>query len=74
MHERQATLTKYRDPAGNVYGVEKAIRNGRWIVVRTNAGGNRHGAKQFCAAGNAEAVQKLLDAEALRSGWKAVGK
>ena len=64
---------KWRDPAGNVYGVEKAVRNGRYIVIRTNPGGNRKAARQFNLAGSVTHVQQGLDAQAKAEGWTEVG-
>lgn len=72
MNKPEMKMRKWRDENGNTYTVEKAVRNGRWIVVRTNEGGNRHGSKQFCAAGNAAVVQRLLDETAVKSGWAEV--
>jgi len=63
---------KWRDEAGNVYGVEQATRNGRYVVIRTNEGGNRKGAKQFPAAGSPGALQKILDSVAEKSNWAEV--
>ena len=72
MSEGVLKLRKYRDEHNNVYGIEKAIRNGRWVVVRTNEGGNCHGDKHFCASGNPAIIQKLLDNAAVENGWKEV--
>ena len=65
--------TKWRDPAdGNVYSVEKSIKTGKFVVIRTNPGGNRKRAKQFSVAGTAPAVSDLLNATALQAGWEEV--
>ena len=70
----QATETrKWRDEAGNVYGIERAVRNGRWVVIRTNAGGNRKAAKHL-PSGNAAYAQSGLDAHAEANGWKEVAE
>lgn len=61
--------TKWMAPDGNVYGVEQAS-NGRFIVVRTNPGGNRKGSREFGASGRPEALQRLLDLAASERGWK----
>lgn len=69
---KQATETrKWRDDAGNVYGIEKAVRNGRWVVIRTNAGGNRKAAKHL-PSGNAVYAQRELDLHAEANGWMEV--
>ena len=65
-------LTKWRDPAGNVYSVEKSAKTGRFVVIRTNPGGNRKAAKQFETVGSAAHVQKALDNIARQVGWKEV--
>jgi arginine repressor len=44
---------KWRDENGNVYTVEKTTRNGRFVVIRTNPGGNRKMARQIPAVGSA---------------------
>lgn len=62
---------KWRDEAGNVYGIERAVRNGRWVVIRTNAGGNRKAAKHL-PSGNAVYAQRELDAHAEANGWTEV--
>ena len=64
-------MIKWRDPAGNLYGVEKAVRNGRYVVIRTNPGGNRKAAKQF-PAGSLAFVQTGLNTQAEAGGWRAV--
>lgn len=71
MSNRELNPTKWEDPAGNVYGVEQAS-NGRFVVIRTNPGGNRKRSKEFCAAGRADAVQRQLDAGARERGWKEI--
>lgn len=63
---------KYRDTEGNTYGIEQAVRNGRWVVIRTNEGGNRKAAKQLFPVGNPGAVQKALDDHAKLNGWTEV--
>lgn len=72
MNETNTVARKYRDKDGNVYGVERAVRNGHWVVIRTNDGGNRKGTKQFAAAGHAAPVQRLLDSAAATNGWTEV--
>lgn len=62
---------KYQDADDNVYGVEKAS-NGRYVVIRTNSGGNRKGMKNFDASFSAEVVQCGLDRYAAQNGWKEV--
>lgn len=72
MSESVVRMRKYVDEERNVYGVEKSARNGKWVVIRTNEGGNRKAAKQFAIAGNPVAVQRLLDSVAGTNGWKEV--
>lgn len=62
----------YKDANGNLYGIERAVRNGRWVVIRTNLGGNRKAAKEFCVSADPDAVQNLLDIHAERHGWETV--
>lgn len=62
---------KWRDPDGNVYSVEQSVKNKRFVVIRTNAGGNRKAAKHL-PVGNAAYVQKELDAHAAANGWTGV--
>ena len=63
---------KYRDAEGNTYGVEKAVKTGRFIVVRINPGGHRKQAKEIEVCGRQEFVQGVLDREAAARGWKEV--
>lgn len=72
MSDKPIKPTKWRDPAGNVYSVEKSIKTGRFIVIRTNPGGNRKAAKQFETVGSAAHVQKVLDGIARQADWKEV--
>lgn len=72
MSDTGTNPTKWRDPAGNVYSVEKSAKTGRFIVIRTNPGGNRKAAKQFVTVGSAVYVQKGLDAHAKLNGWTEV--
>lgn len=72
MSKEVTPVTKWRDSEGNTYAVDKAVRNGRFVVIRTNMGGHRKGAKQFSVAGNACAVQKVLNAHAKAEGWQEV--
>lgn len=66
---------KWRDKDGNVYGIEQAVRNGRFVVIRTNEGGNRKAAKQFRATvGSPAAVQRALDEAAVANGWTEVAE
>lgn len=69
----QTLLRMWSDELGNVYSVEKAVRNGRYVVIRTNAGGNRKAAKNL-PFGNMAYVQKELDAHAKANGWSEVTK
>lgn len=64
--------TKWRDQMSNVYSVEKSVKTGRFIVIRTNPGGNRKAAKQFETVGSASHVQKALDEYAKMCGWAEV--
>ncbi len=45
MNEKCTKPNKWRDEAGNVYTVEQSARNKRFVVIRTNPGGNRKAAK-----------------------------
>lgn len=72
MSEHQETPRKWRDGEDNTYAVEKTVRNGRFVVVRYNGGGNRKAARQFTIVGNQGTVQRLLNAHAERNGWKEV--
>jgi hypothetical protein len=67
--KEQITPRRWKDPEGNVYAVEKAVRNGRFLIIRYNPGGNRKAAKQFSVVGSAPAVQKHLDGAAVERGW-----
>ena len=58
--------TKWRDEHGNVYSVEKAVRNGRFGVIRTNPGGQ---AVKRLPAGGAAHVQRELNGHAQANGW-----
>ena len=69
MSRPELKLTKWMAPDGNVYGVEQAS-NGRFIVVRTNPGGNRKGSREFGASGRPEGLQRLLDHKAEKLEWK----
>ena len=60
--------TKWRDEHGNVYSVEKAVRNGRFVVIRTNPGGHRKAVKRLPAGGAAH-VQRELNGHAQANGW-----
>jgi len=64
--------TRWRDPEGNVYGIEKAVRNGRYVIIRVNAGGNRKAARQFSIAGSAPFMQKQLNDAAKANNWTEV--
>ena len=72
MNPTPAKITKWRDQMGNVYSVEKSVKTGRFIVIRTNPGGNRKAAKQQFPMGNAAYVQKGLDAHAKLNYWTEV--
>ena len=66
------TSTKWRDENGNVYTVERSARNKRFVVIRTNPGGNRKAARAVPSVGSAAHVQKTLDEYAATSGWAEV--
>ena len=68
----RVALTKYRDSQGNVYGIEKTVRTGHWMIIRTNEGGHRKAVKEFDATTNHTALQVTLDGSALARQWKAV--
>lgn len=72
MSKEVVPVIRWGDSEGNTYAVEKSLRNGRFVVIRTNTGGHRKGAKQFSVAGNASAVQKVLNAHAKAEGWQEV--
>lgn len=71
MSAQQQKMRRYEDADGNVYGAEKSFKTGNWVIIRTNTGGNRKGAKNF-AAGKQFVVQKLLDDTAVKNGWREV--
>jgi hypothetical protein len=50
----------------------KTRRNKRFMVIRTNPGGNREAAKVVPSVGSAAHVQKVLDAYAKACGWAEV--
>jgi len=64
--------TNWRDENGNVYTVEQSARNKRFVVIRTNLGGNRKAARVIPAVGSAAHVQKALDEYAKACGWTEV--
>ena len=72
MNERCTKMNKWRDENGNVYTVEQSARNKRFLVIRTNPGGNRKAARVVPAVGSAAHVQKKLDEYAAASGWAEV--
>ncbi|HQK25644.1 MAG TPA: hypothetical protein PK393_09010 [Synergistaceae bacterium] len=72
MNDKCTKMNKWRDENGNVYTVEKTTRNGRFVVIRTNPGGNRKAARVVPAVGSAAHVQKKLDEYAAASGWAEV--
>lgn len=72
MNEKCTKMNKWRDEAGNVYTVEQSARNKRFVVIRTNPGGNRKAARAVPSVGSAAHVQKSLDEYAKASGWKEV--
>ena len=74
MKDTGTNPTKWRDPAGNVYSVEKSAKTGRFIVIRTNPGGNRKIAKRFEPSADRGHGQKVLDTVAPRVGWKEVAE
>lgn len=65
-------LTKYRDSEGNTYGVERTLRTGKYIVVRTNAGGHRKGYGRIPAMNHPAPLQRMLNDEAKNLGWQTV--
>lgn len=65
--------TRYTDAEGNVYGVEKSARNGKFVVIRTNPGDNRKAVKHL-PTGNAGFVQGELDGHAKANGWTEVAE
>lgn len=65
---------KYRDEKDNVYGVEQSARNKKWIVIRTNEGGNRKIAPQPFPTGSDAFVQKALNEHAKQNGWTEVAR
>ena len=71
MINQQLEPRKYKDSAGNVYGIERSFKTGLWVVIRTNAGGNRKGVKSF-GAGKPGVIQKALDDAAKVCGWMEV--
>lgn len=71
MSNRQFVTRKYKDADENIYSVERSFKNGLWVVIRTNAGGNRKGVKSF-GAGKPGAMQKSFDDAAKKNGWTEV--
>jgi len=63
---------RYKDEKGNTYSVEQSVRNRKWVVIRTNEGGNRKAAKQFCVQNKQDQAQIMLDREAFSAGWTEV--
>ena len=72
MNEKCTKMNKWRDEAGNVYTVEQSARNKRFLVIRTNPGGNRKAARAVPSVGSAAHVQKVLDEYAKMCGWTEV--
>jgi hypothetical protein len=72
MSEKVSNPRKWQDENGNVYTVEHSAKTNRFVVIRTNPGGNRKMARQIPAVGNAAHVQKTLDEYAASSGWAEV--
>ena len=72
MNEKCTKFNNWRDGAGNVYTVERSARNKRFVVIRTNPGGNRKAAKVVPSVGSAAHVQKALDKYAKMCGWTEV--
>jgi len=72
MNEKCTKMNKWRDEAGNVYTVEQSARNKRFVVIRTNPGGNRKAARAVPSVGSAAHVQKELDEYAKMCGWPEV--
>lgn len=72
MNEKCTKMNKWRDVAGNVYTVEQSARNKRFVVIRTNPGGNRKAARAVPSVGSAAHVKKALDEYAKMYGWAEV--
>ena len=72
MNEKCTKMNKWRDEAGNVYTVEQSARNKRFVVIRTNPGGNRKAARAVPSVGSAAHVQKSLGEYAKMCGWTEV--
>ena len=72
MNEKCTKMNNWRDGAGNVYTVERSARNKRFVVIRTNPGGNRKAARAVPSVGSAAHVQKSLDEYAKMCGWTEV--
>ncbi len=51
-------IKRWRDENGNVYTVEHSAKTNRFVVIRTNPGGNRKAARVVPAVGSAAHVQK----------------
>lgn len=60
---------KWRDENGNLYTVEQSTRNKQFVVIRTNPGGNRKAAKQFCQISGSDYVCRVLNEYAKLAGW-----
>ena len=72
MNEKCTKMNKWRDENGNVYTVEQLARNKRFVVIRTNPGGNRKAARAVPSVGSAAHVRKVLDEYAKMCGWTEV--
>lgn len=64
--------TKYKDKQGNVYAAERSSRNGRFIVVRINEGGNRKIYKPIYPRWSDASIRVALDCEAINKDWERV--
>lgn len=63
-------MKAYLDTEGNTYRVEHSGITGKFIVMRTNAGGNRKRFKLIAESRSRENSQRMLDALASQSEWR----
>ena len=63
-----AETKSFNDGEGNTYRVERAS-NGKFVVMRHNAGGNRKLFKCVCPYTNKDAVFNTLKKIAEKKGW-----
>ena len=71
MNEKCTKMNKWRVQRPLPRG-ERSARNKRFVVIRTNPGGNRKAAKVVPSVGSAAHVQKALDKYAKMCGWAEV--